>query len=256
MKIIDTHCHIYLEEFDADRDAVLSRAEMAGVGHILCPAIDSRTHQRMHEVCRSSGGKLVAMMGLHPTSVKENFQEELKIVEEYLSKHQYIAIGEVGIDLYWDTTHIQEQEEAFLIQARWAASMGIPVVIHSRNSMKHLLDLLETNRIEYLTGVFHCFSGTVEEALRVVELGFYLGIGGPLTYKKSTLPDVIKQIPQQRIVLETDAPYLPPVPHRGKRNEPSYLSYIVQHLAQHWETSEEEARHITTSNAHQLFQLS
>ncbi len=256
MKIVDTHCHLYLEDFDVDRDEVMARAEAVGVQKILCPAIDSRTHARMFEICSKSDGRLVPMMGLHPTSVKENYKEELAIVEGFLSKNKYIAIGEVGIDLYWDTTFVREQEEAFLIQARWAASLGVPLVIHSRNSMQHILDLLERERIDNLTGVFHCFSGTAVEAEKALQLGFYLGIGGPLTYKKSTLPEVIRSIAFDRVVVETDAPYLPPVPYRGQRNEPTWLSFVIQKLANIWETSVDTAADITTTNALRLFRLS
>ena len=256
MKIIDTHCHLYLEEFDGDREEVIARAEAVGVEKILCPAIDSRTHERMLELCSNSGGRLIPMMGLHPTSVKDNYREELRLVEDYLSENRYIAIGEVGIDLYWDTTYLKEQEEAFLIQARWAASLGVPLVIHSRNSMQHILDLLDRESIDSLTGVFHCFSGTAAEAEKALQLGFYLGIGGPLTYKKSTLPEVIRLIGPDRVVVETDAPYLPPVPHRGQRNEPAWLSYVLQKLADIWETSIDKAADITTTNAIRLFRLS
>lgn len=255
MNIIDTHSHVYLEEFDADREQVLTRATNAGVSKILCPAIDSRTHERMLEICRLSDGLMISMMGLHPTSVKENYQEELEVVERYLAQNKFIAIGEVGIDLYWDTTFIKEQEDAFLKQAQWAASIGVPLVVHSRKSMEHILGLLAKHAIENLTGVFHCFSGTAEEARKAIDMGFYLGIGGPLTYKKSDLPELLKNIPRDRVVVETDAPYLPPVPYRGKRNEPSWLNIVLQHLAAVWNISAEEASFITTQNAQRLFQL-
>ncbi|NLH53127.1 MAG: TatD family hydrolase [Bacteroidales bacterium] len=255
MKIIDTHCHLYLEEFDVDREQVLARARDAGVSKILCPAIDSRTHDRMLEICRLSDGFMIPMMGLHPTSVREDYQEELKVVERYLAENKYLAIGEVGIDLYWDTTYIKEQEDAFLTQALWAASMGVPLVIHSRNSMGHILDLLAKHSIKNLTGVFHCFSGTAEEASKAIDMGFYLGIGGPLTYKKSNLPEIIRNVRRDRVVVETDAPYLPPVHFRGKRNEPSWLNLVLQHLAVIWNISAEEASAITTQNAQRLFQL-
>lgn len=256
MEIIDTHSHLYLEEFDDDRQDVLARAAEAGVKKMLCPAIDSRTHERMLEVCNSSGGKLIPMMGLHPTSVKENFREELKMVEDYLGRDQFIAIGEVGIDLYWDTTYVEQQNEAFITQARWAADLGVPLVIHSRNSMGHILQLLEQHKIAKLFGVFHCFSGTAEEARRAIEMGFYLGIGGPLTYRKSNLPEIVHQMPRERIVVETDAPYLPPVPHRGKRNEPAWLTFVVQKLAEIWQISPGEAARLTAENAQRLFNLS
>lgn len=256
MKIIDTHCHLYLEEFDTDLEEVLARAAESGVYKMLCPAIDSRTHERMLEVCRASGHRLIPMMGLHPTSVKENFRQELKIVEEYLARDRFIAIGEVGIDLYWDTTYVEQQNEAFLTQAHWAAELGVPVVIHSRNSMGHILQLLERHPIARLFGVFHCFSGTAEEALRALDMGFYLGIGGPVTYRKTTWPEVLSQVPRERLVIETDAPYLPPVPHRGKRNEPAWLIFVIQRLAEMWNISASEVADLTAQNAQRLFNIS
>ncbi|MGC8866138.1 MAG: TatD family hydrolase [Bacteroidales bacterium] len=255
MEIIDTHSHLYLEEFDDDRQEVLARANEAGVRLMLCPAIDSRTHERMLEVCGKSGDRLIPMMGLHPTSVKEDFKEELNIVEEYLGRDRFIAIGEVGIDLYWDTTYVEQQNEVFITQAQWAAQLGVPLVIHSRNSMGHILQLLDQQRIANLYGVFHCFSGTAEEARRALEMNFYLGIGGPLTYRKSNLPEILKQVPRERVLVETDAPYLPPVPHRGKRNEPAWLIHVIQQLAEIWQVSPGEAAQITTQNAQRLFKL-
>ena len=253
MNLLDTHSHIYLQEFDIDRQLMLQRAEKEGISKIIMPAIDSSTHKKMLETAIHFPEKCLIMMGLHPCSVKENYKEELVIVEDYLKKLKFQAIGETGLDYHWDLTFKKEQSDAFRMQIEWSLHYGIPVVIHSRNSIDDCIKMVTENQKGKLKGVFHCFSGTIEQAQQIIDLGFFLGIGGVVTYKNSGLDKVIQQLTLERLVLETDAPYLSPVPHRGKRNECSYLKYVLQKLADIKQTSEEEIAAATTSNALELF---
>lgn len=253
--LIDTHAHIYVEEFDNDREDIIQRSDNEGVEKILLPAIDGQYHQRLLSVCQQYPGKCFPMMGLHPCSVKENYLVELKVVEDYLFKGGFVAVGEIGLDFYWDTSFTAQQFEAFSTQIRLAMDINLPIVIHSRNSIDACIDVVTENQKGQLNGVFHCFSGTAEQARKITGLGFYLGIGGVLTFKKSGLDQVIKEVPLEYIVLETDAPYLAPVPFRGKRNESSYLRYIVKKLAEIKSLSEQEIEAITTNNAIKLFRL-
>ena len=255
MKLIDTHCHIYSIEFDSDRAAMLSRAEYEGIAKMLMPAIDISTHVQMLGLESEFPGKCLSMMGLHPCSIKENYKAELKIVEEYFQKRSFVAVGETGLDFYWDLTYKNEQHDVFQQQIELALQYDIPVVIHSRNSIDECIGMILKNQRGNLKGVFHCFSGTLEQALRIIDLNFYLGIGGVLTFKKSGLNTVLEQLGLNRVVLETDSPYLAPVPFRGKRNECSYIKYVAEKLAEVKNMPVDEIAAITTANAEKLFNL-
>lgn len=254
MTIIDTHAHIYLPGFEGDETGLLARAAGEGVGRILMPAIDAGTHAQMlameqlHPACES-------MMGLHPCSVKENFRDELKIVQDHLEKRKFVAIGETGLDFYWDLTWKNSQFIAFEQQIEWALHYDRPVVIHSRNSIDACIDVVAKKQQGKLKGVFHCFSGNLIQAKQIIDLGFYLGIGGVVTFKNGGLDKVMEDVSLENVVLETDAPYLAPVPFRGKRNEPSYLRYVVDKLVELKKMRKEEIERITTGNAERLFDL-
>lgn len=253
MRLIDTHTHIYLEQFDEDRDEMMQRALDSGVEQFFLPNIDSSSIQRMLALEEAYPERCFAMMGLHPCSVKEGFEEELAIVRDWLDERPFCAVGEIGIDLYWDKAFVEQQKEAFLIQAGWARELGIPIVIHSREATDLLIDLVEKIKDERLHGVFHCFSGTEEQARRIIGLGFFLGIGGVLTYKNAGLDKVMESIGLEHVVLETDSPYLAPVPNRGKRNESAYLRLAAEKLAAIKGVSFREIAEITTKNAALLF---
>jgi TatD DNase family protein len=253
MAITDTHSHIYLPEFDDDRAAILERAEREGVTRIIQPAIDSSTHAKMLEVEKQNPGRCFSMMGLHPCSIKPNFKDELRIAREYLEKRPFVAIGEIGLDFYWDLTNKEQQYEALDIQVQWALDYDLPVVIHSRNAIDECINSIGKHQHGKLKGVFHCFSGNIEQAKKIIELGFYLGIGGVVTFKNSGLDVVMKDVDLNHVVLETDAPYLAPVPYRGKRNEPSYIKHVVQKLAELKNQPVSEISRITQANADNLF---
>jgi len=253
MTLIDTHAHIYLPEFDKDREAIINGTAGKGLSTILLPAIDSSTHQHMLQVEKQFNWCL-PMMGLHPCSVKENFDDELRIVEDWLRARSFIAVGETGLDFYWDVTFEKEQYAAFHQQIEWALEFDIPVVIHSRKSTDECINVVK--QYPQLRGVFHCFSGTEKQAAELTELHFLLGIGGVLTFKNSGLDKVIQGIDLKHMILETDAPYLAPVPFRGKRNEPGYMSYVVEKLAALKGMEVEEVAGITTENSIKLFNLS
>lgn len=255
MKLIDTHSHIYTEEFDNDRAEMLQRAEKEGVDVILLPAIDSETHARVIQLEEENPGKCLAMMGVHPCSVKENYKEELAIARQYLYQRPFKAVGEIGLDFYWDKTFTEQQYAAFHEQINWALELDLPIAIHSRNSTDECIDVVRQHQQGKLRGVFHCFSGTAEQAAKAIELGFYLGIGGVITFKNSGLDKVMETVSLDHIVLETDAPYLAPVPFRGKRNEPAYLKYVVEKLAGIKNCTAEEVAEITTRNAETLFRI-
>jgi TatD DNase family protein len=253
MLFIDTHCHLYLKEFDTDRAAVIERAQKEGVKRFYLPAIDKEVLPNILQLEADYKGTCFAMMGLHPCSVKENYEEELQIVEEWLNKRPFAAVGEIGLDFYWDKTFIKQQYHAFEQQVDWAVACHIPIVIHSRNATQECIEVVKKKKTTGLKGVFHCFGGTIQEAHQIIELGFYLGIGGVVTYKNSGLNKVLEHISPKHLVLETDAPYLSPVPHRGKRNESSYLTYVAASLAAIKGMSLEEVASITTANAQNLF---
>ncbi len=256
MIFLDSHTHIYLSDFDADRAAMLQRAADIGVERVLLPAIDSETHARQLEVEAAFPDVCQSMMGLHPCSAKENVEAELQIVRQYLEQRAFVAIGEIGLDLYWDKAHLDQQYLAFERQIEWALELDLPIVIHSRESMDRCIEVVKKFQNGKLRGVFHCFSGSVESAKRIIDLGFYLGIGGVVTYKNAGLPAVIAQLSLDHLLLETDAPYLTPVPHRGKRNEPVYLKIIAEKIAEAKFCSVAEVALKTTANARQLFRLS
>jgi TatD DNase family protein len=255
MNLIDTHCHIYSAEFNADRPVMVARAENEGITKMLMPAIDASTHDEMFRVENEFQEKCLSMMGLHPCSVKENYKEELKIVEQHFSKRSFVAVGETGLDFYWDLSFTKQQYDAFQRQIEWALQRDIPIVIHSRNSMDECIEVINKNQKGNLRGVFHCFSGSIDQAKKITDLGFHLGIGGVLTYKKSGLDAAIEQMDLKHIVLETDAPYLAPVPFRGKRNECSYIKYVAQKLADIKQIPVKDIAAITTANAQILFGL-
>jgi TatD DNase family protein len=253
--IIDTHSHIYLPEFRDDLDQMFRRAENESIRLILMPAIENETHLSMLEIEAQYPRKCLSMMGLHPCSVKEGYKEELKIVEEYFEKRRFVAVGETGLDFYWDRTFTKEQYESFQNQIELAKQYDIPVVIHSRNSIDECIKVIKENRHGNLKGVFHCFSGNEKQAKEIIDLGFYLGIGGVVTFKNSGLDKVMAEIDMKDVVLETDAPYLAPVPFRGKRNECGYLKYVVEKLAEIKNVAKEEISNITTKNAKELFNI-
>lgn len=253
MKLIDTHTHLYVNEFKSDLNSVVQRAINEGVEEFYLPAIDSSENHNLLELEIKFPGKMFAMAGLHPCSVKENYKEEIKLIEQQLSKRKFAAIGETGLDFYWDTSFKKQQYESLHIHAQWAIEYNRPLVLHTRNAMKEAIDLVKEYKGRNLFGIFHCFSGSLQEAKEIIELGFLLGIGGVLTFKNSGLAGVIKEIDLDYLVLETDSPYLAPVPFRGKRNESSYLKYIVQKLAEIKQMPEEEIASKTTNNAKNVF---
>lgn len=257
MNFIDTHSHIYLEEFDADLPQVIERARTAGVVQILLPNVDSTTLERMLRVSNDYNGYCYPMIGLHPTSVDENYEKELAIVEQELAgSNPYIAIGEVGLDLYWDKTYLKEQKIAFDKQIQWALEYNLPLVVHSRDAFEQIYEVMQPYRDRSLKGIFHSFTGSVEEANRLLEFdGFMLGINGVVTFKNASLSTVLKQIPIERVVLETDAPYLTPVPYRGKRNESSYLKYTLTKVAETYGVSSEFVAEQSTINTLKVFAI-
>lgn len=256
MQFIDTHTHLYLENFDADRDAMLQRAIERGITKMLLPNIDMQSITPMLNLCNQYPENCYPMLGLHPTSVGADFEVQLQAIEAVLKNQKVVAIGEIGIDLYWDKTFLEQQIKAFRLQMEWAKDLALPIVIHTREAFPMIFDLVEEAQDGRLKGVFHCFSGSSEDAKRILDLGFFMGIGGVLTYKKSTLPDVLTDVPLESLLLETDAPFLPPIPFRGKRNESSYIFEIASKLAEVKQQSIKTIAEITTKNAISLFNLS
>lgn len=253
MVLTDTHAHLYLDDFKDDRREMILRAFEAGVRYIFLPNIDTGSIPEMMDLAKDFPENCFPMMGLHPTSVGPDHEEQTAVVEEWLGKGGFCAIGEIGIDLYWDRTYFREQEMAFRRQVRLAKKHKLPVVIHTRNSMKETIDILEDEGLEGLKGVFHCFSGNAEQAKLVTQHGFYLGIGGVVTYKNSGLPAIVAQTGLENILLETDAPFLTPVPHRGKRNESAYIRLINESVAGIKSVSADHTASVTTENALRLF---
>ena len=252
--MIDTHSHIYSEEFDSDRAEVIARAKAAGVTKIILPNVDSESLPRMLQLESEYPGYCFAAIGLHPTSVKENYAEELAIVKKELERREYIAIGEIGIDLYWDKSFLKEQIQVFAQQIEWALEYNLPVIIHVRDSFRETMDVLEQFRGKGLKGVFHSFTGTIDQAREIIEFGgFYIGINGIVTFKNSGLDAVVEQIDAQYLLLETDAPYLTPTPFRGKRNESEHLTLIAAKLATIFNINFNQITEITTENTYKLF---
>lgn len=257
MTFIDTHSHLFLEEFADDLPEVIDRAKIAGVSKIFMPNIDCSTIEAMLKVTKQYEGYCYAMMGLHPTSVNENYREELAEMKRLLDlPNSYAAIGEIGMDLYWDKTFLKEQTEVFDTQIQWALEYGLPVVIHSRESFDEVYSVIKNYSDTGLTGIFHSFTGTLNEALKLLEFGsFKLGINGVVTFKKSTLPEVLKYVPLERIVLETDSPYLTPVPNRGKRNESANVKDTLIKLAEIYQQDVEMVAKVTTESALSVFKM-
>lgn len=252
----DTHSHMYGPEFDEDRELAIQRAREAGVERILLPNINLGTIAPMLDLCRRHADYCYPMLGLHPEDVKDDWAEVLRHMEELLQQpdHPYVAVGEVGLDFYWDTTYKQEQLAALERQIAWASRYGLPLVVHCRAAHHELVEVMARHRGEGLTGIFHCFGGTLDEARDLLQFdGFVLGIGGTLTYKKSTLPEVVSSIPLERMVLETDSPYLAPVPHRGKRNESAYVADTLLRLAQECGRTPREVEEVTERTVLRLF---
>lgn len=253
--LIDTHSHLFLEEFSEDLPQVMQRAREAGVSRIFMPNIDSSTIDALLAVCSQYPGYCYPMIGLHPTSVNETYEKELADVKERLSApNNFVAIGEIGLDLYWDKSFLKEQLLVFEKQIEWALEYRLPIVIHSREAFDYIYKVMQPYKDTPLTGIFHSFTGTPEEASRLLEFeGFMLGINGVVTFKKSTLPETLQQVPLERIVLETDSPYLTPVPNRGKRNESANVKYTFQKVAEIYRTDLENVARITSDNALKVF---
>lgn len=254
MNWIDTHAHIYNKAFEKDLEATIESCRREGMQQIYMPNVDRASIEYMLEV-EARYPECVATMGLHPCSVDKHFEKELYLVEEWLNKRPFAAVGEIGLDLYWDKTHVVQQKEAFRIQTRWAKEKGVPIIIHCRDAFTETLELVEELKDDRLQGVFHCFTGTLEEAEKAISLGFYLGIGGVATFKNGGLDKVLPELDLARLVLETDSPYLAPVPYRGKRNSPVYIPLIAERVASLCGRSLEEVYQVSTANAQNLFQV-
>lgn len=252
--LIDSHAHIFTEQFKRDINTILENAAAANVGKICMPNIDEKSINPMLKLSETYPDICHPMMGLHPSSVTADYNEQLTRIKAYLDNGtDYLAVGEIGIDLYWDKSLKQEQIEAFKIQVEWAAEKELPIVIHCRDSMDLVIEILEEMAIQDLTGVFHCFTGNIEQAERIFNLGFYIGLGGILTFKNSGLDKVVESIDLSRIILETDSPYLSPTPHRGRRNEPAYVKYVAEKLSEIKGESVEKVAEITTENVMNLY---
>ncbi len=254
MKFVDTHTHLYAEQFAGDRPEMIERAVAAGVEEFFLPNIDRHSIEGMLRLEQDYPGRMYPMMGLHPCSVGPDFERELEVVRQWLERRHFAAIGEIGMDLYWDTTYRAQQEQAFRVQVAWAKTFNLPIVIHSRETIDILIDLLRELQDGHVRGIFHCFTGTKYQAEAIIDLGFVLGIGGVLTFKKAGLDKVVSEIDMQHLVLETDAPYLAPVPHRGKRNESAYVVKVAERLAEVKGISLEKVAQVTTANAERVFE--
>lgn len=255
MYFIDTHTHLFTEEFDSDRDQVIDRAICKGVKSMLLPNIDSSTITALKSTVELYKSNCMPMMGLHPGSVNENYQNELEIIKDELFKNSsYIAVGEIGIDLYWDKSFINEQKSVFITQCEWAVELDLPISIHTRSAFIEVIECLNSMS-KIPKGIFHCFTGNKEEADIITALGFKLGIGGVVTYKNSLLPDVLKQLRLESLVLETDSPYLPPVPLRGKRNESAYIPIIAEKISEIFGVSIDSVSEITSATAKNIFKI-
>ena len=255
MNIIDTHTHLYLKQFNEDIDLVIKRSKEIGVNKFIFPAIDSSHFDSMHDLKNKYPGSIYLMSGLHPVDVKENYKEELEFVVSSLESYSYVAIGEIGIDLYWDKTYLKQQQEAFTFQIQLAIKHDLPIVIHCREAFDEIFEILDKENCEKLRGVFHCFTGTLEQAKRAIDLGFVLGIGGVVTFKNGGIDKFLNRIDLKHIVVETDSPYLAPVPYRGKRNESSYITYIIDKLSEIYGLPIKEIASVTTKNAEKVFAL-
>ncbi|MFT5861885.1 MAG: TatD DNase family protein [Flavobacteriales bacterium] len=253
MNFTDTHTHLYSEAFDDDRDEIIHRALEAGIQRFFIPAIDSTYTQGMYDLEKAYPDNVFLMMGLHPTHVKENYEEELAHVEAQFSKRSFYAVGEIGIDLYWDKSTLAIQQDAFKRQIQLAKRYKLPIVIHCREAFDEVFEVLESEKSPDLFGIFHCFSGTKEQALQAIGYGMKLGIGGVVTFKNGKIDQFLSEIPLEHIVLETDAPYLSPVPFRGKRNESSYVTLVAEKLATIYQRPLRDIAAITSANADAVF---
>lgn len=261
MILTDTHTHLYSKEFDGERTTMIKRAMQFGVTRFFMPNVNSETIDGMMELATTYPQNCFPMMGLHPCSVDGNFQNELDTTASWLQKQKFVAIGEIGLDLFWDKTYFEQQQHVFKTQMKWAAQYNLPVVIHCRNAFDEIIELLKEIKLtteyknNHFKGIFHCFTGTIEQANILIELGFYLGIGGVVTYKNSGLDKVVAALDLKNIVLETDAPYLAPVPYRGKTNESSYLRNVAEKISEIKQCSVKEIAAITTQNSIEIFGL-
>lgn len=254
MEFIDSHCHMYSDQFSEDRKEAIENAKVLGVKKIVLPNIDVDSMEGMWDLCKSDPTLFFPTIGLHPCYVKEDYKTQLDIMFSSLQENEYMAVGEIGMDLYWDKTFVNEQKEAFLLQCEWAKTFDLPIIIHTRNSFDEIFELLDSVHDESLRGVFHCFSGTQVEADKILTYGnFYLGIGGVITFKNAKLDQALVNVPIAKILLETDSPYLAPAPNRGKRNEPKFLWNIAEKLAEVYELPLTEIARITTANSETLF---
>lgn len=258
MPLIDTHAHLYLDDFAPDIDDVLNRAQDVGVETVLLPNIDATTVDALHHLVDRFADRLHPMMGLHPGSVADDVDDQLAAIEQALATGAYVAVGEIGLDHYWSTDHIDAQARAFGCQLDWAKDRGLPVAIHCRDAFDEVIDHVAEHQDGHLTGVLHCFTGTGDQARRLIDLGLHLGIGGVVTFKNSGAPvrDALADVPLETLVLETDSPYLAPAPHRGKRNEPALLPRMVEMLSDLYQLDATTIEHTTTANAQRLFNLS
>ena len=255
MQLIDTHTHLYVEAFDEDRDEIIERALAIGVSDFFVPAIDSSYTEGMFALEAQYPDQVHLMTGVHPTHIKNNYREELAHVYSLLKSRSFCAIGEIGIDLYWDKTFIKEQQEAFDIQIQWAKDNKLPVVIHCRDAFDEVFEVLEGHKSEELYGIFHCFTGTVQQAKQALSFNLKLGIGGVVTFRNGKIDQFLNEIPLSKIVLETDSPYLAPVPNRGKRNESSYIKQVAEKVAAIYDLTVEQVAEQTTKNAFEVFKL-
>ncbi|MGO3182570.1 MAG: TatD family hydrolase [Aequorivita sp.] len=253
--LTDTHTHLYSDAFDEDRQEMMQRAFDLGIKRFFIPAIDSSYTEAMYALEKEYPSNVFLMMGLHPTSVKENYEEELAHVEEQFKARSFYAVGEIGIDLYWDTSTLEIQKIAFKEQIQLAKKYKLPIVIHCRDAFDEIFEVLETEKDDDLFGIFHCFTGTKEQAERAISLNMKLGIGGVVTFKNGKIDTFLNQIPLKHIVLETDSPYLAPAPFRGKRNESSYVALVCKKLSEIYGVSEEEVAQVTTENSKEVFKI-
>lgn len=256
MILTDTHTHLYLPEFKNDIDKVIKDSLQTGINRIFLPNIDNESIDPMLKLSQAWPQHVFPMMGLHPCSVQPDYEQVLENMRTLFNQHKFYAVGETGIDLYWDKTYIEEQKKALEIQIGWAKEMALPIVLHVRESFDEVFEVIDRHNDERLTGIFHCFTGNAQQAQHIIDYGgFKMGIGGVVTYKTSTLPEVLKNVPLHYIVLETDSPYLPPVPFRGKRNETPYILYVAKKLAEIYALSLDEIAEITTQNSKDIFNI-
>ncbi len=253
MNLIDTHAHIYSAKFDADRDLVIEEIRQAGVEKIYMPNVDVETIEAMLDCERKYPDLCIPMMGLHPCDVKEDFESQLTVMKKWLDQRPFAAVGEIGLDLYWDKSFFEQQKQALRTQIGWAKELDLPIVLHCRESMDETIEIIREEHDGKLSGIFHCFTGNLTQAMQIIEMGFLLGIGGVATYKNGGLDQVIPHLSLDYLVLETDAPYLAPVPYRGKRNTPAYLSVIAEKVGDYLQVSKEEVAERTKANALNLF---